>query len=328
MKCAKCNADLPPSALFCDECAHPVAAASGPSTGADEPGPGRAGSSPIPAGRYNSEISRQNPGCLIFLIDRSGSMEEPMAGSGLAKKQVVADAINRFLNETILRCSKEHGVRAYFDIGVWSYGGVKQVESAFGADLLPLPEVNERAKRTEKRLRRMLDGTGGIIEKEVFFPIWFEPVADGTTPMHAAFEAVVGPVRSWLTRHPNSFPPIVVNLTDGAYSDANPAPVARKLMQMSTSDGNVLVFNCHISKESGLKIQFPDDSQAAGLQGLARELYDISSPLPAVMLRAAQALGLGVGPGARGYAFNADELALIEFLDVGTRAVQDRMERG
>jgi hypothetical protein len=40
----------------------------------------------------------------------------------------------------------------------------------------------------------------------------------------------------------------------------------------------------------------------------------------------AKAKGYQIGAGARGYAYNADFVTLIDFLDVGTRAVQDRME--
>jgi hypothetical protein len=59
---------------------------------------------------------------------------------------------------------------------------------------------------------------------------------------------------------------------------------------------------------------------------LKRELFDISSPLPEPMARQARAKGYQIGAGARGYAYNADFVTLIDFLDVGTRAVQDRME--
>ena len=119
----------------------------------------------------------------------------------------------------------------------------------------------------------------------------------------------------------------MINLTDGAYTDQSPAQIAYELMQMGTSDGNVLVFNCHISRQmGGTVVAFPGDAQGGALQGLARELYDLSSALPDPMFRQAQAKGYAVSPGARGYAFGADLVTMIDFLDIGTRAVQDRME--
>ena len=57
-----------------------------------------------------------------------------------------------------------------------------------------------------------------------------------------------------------------------------------------------------------------------------RELYQMSSALPKPILGQAHAKGYSVEEGARGYAFNADLVTLIDFLDIGTRVVQDRIE--
>ena len=74
------------------------------------------------------------------------------------------------------------------------------------------------------------------------------------------------------------------------------------LMRLSVADGHVLVFNCHISQKPGLTVAFPDDAQASGFEGLAPELYEISSPLPEPMRQQAVAKGYQTGIGARGYA--------------------------
>ena len=46
---------------------------------------------------YQAEISRANPSCFLFLIDQSGSMEDPFAGSDSKRRKadLLADAINR-----------------------------------------------------------------------------------------------------------------------------------------------------------------------------------------------------------------------------------------
>ena len=45
-------------------------------------------------------------------------------GGGTRRKaDVVADAINRFLQELSIKCAKEEGVRDYFHVGVIGYGG-------------------------------------------------------------------------------------------------------------------------------------------------------------------------------------------------------------
>jgi hypothetical protein len=325
MKCASCNADLSPGELFCGECGTPAPAQAASDMAAAPP---PLMTPAVQRGTYSAEISRQNPACLIFLIDQSGSMDEPIAGgTGEKKKQVVADAINRLLYNTVLRCSKEDGVRPYFHIGVWSYDGIGGVRPAFGSDLSSITQIAEQPKRMETRKRRMPDGAGGVYEDEFQLPVWFDAVAQGNTPMNGAFSAVIGPLRGWVTQHSTCFPPIIINLTDGAYTDQNPSAAANELMRLGTSDGSALIFNCHISQNPGMSVTFPSDGQAAGLSGLARELYDMSSPLPEPMRRQAQAKGYQLESGARGYVYNADLVTMIDFLDIGTRAVQDRTEK-
>ncbi len=51
---------------------------------------------------YTAEISRANPACIIFLLDQSGSMNEPFSATGealLPKARGVADAISRLIAE-------------------------------------------------------------------------------------------------------------------------------------------------------------------------------------------------------------------------------------
>jgi hypothetical protein len=233
------------------------------------------------------------------------------------------------LYNLVLRCTKESGVYPYFDIGVWSYSGSDSVQGAFGTGLASIAEISNRTKRMETRRKKVPDGAGGVYEEEMPFPIWFDSAAGGLTPMRGAFTTVTTTLQSWLAQHSMSFPPIVINLTDGAYTDGDPKPVAWQLMSLGTNDGNVLIFNCHISGQAGASVQFPNDGQAAALEGLARELYDMSSPMPEKMLHYAQEKGYAVGTGARGYVFNADLVTMIDFLEIGSRAqLSDRSERG
>ena len=69
---------------------------------------------------YSAEISRANPTCFVFLLDQSRSMEDRIGGEDGAqsKEDVVADAINRLLQELAIKCAKEEGVRDYFYVSV------------------------------------------------------------------------------------------------------------------------------------------------------------------------------------------------------------------
>jgi hypothetical protein len=44
---------------------------------------------------YNAEISRGNPTCFVFIIDRSASMSDAFGTETTLRKEFVADVVNR-----------------------------------------------------------------------------------------------------------------------------------------------------------------------------------------------------------------------------------------
>jgi hypothetical protein len=272
---------------------------------------------------YTAEISRSNPSCLLFLIDQSGSMDDAFgAGENNRKKaDGVADAINRLLQNLVIKCAKSEGVRDYYHVGVIGYGA--KVGPAFGGalsgrDLVPISEVADNPARIEERTRKTDDGAGGLVDQTVKFPVWFEPVSRGGTPMCEALSRSQSIISSWLADHPGAFPPIVINITDGESTDGDPSSKAQGLEGLSSEDGNVLLFNVHLSSHRATPIEFADSEEGLP-DDFAKLLYRISSVLPSHMRVAAQQEGYAVSDGARGFTFNADMVAVIRFLDIGTR---------
>jgi hypothetical protein len=281
---------------------------------------------------YTAEINRLSPSCFLFLIDQSGSMVESLdAGqpdaprvpfsSRRTKAQGVADAINRLLQNLVIKCAKSDGVRDYYSVGVIGYGA--QVGPAFGgplsgSEMALISEVANSPIRVEERTKKMDDGVGGVMEQTVKFPIWFEPQASGGTPMRRAFQQATALLEPWVAEHSESFPPIVINITDGESTDGDPTAAAQALKDLATSDGNVLLFNAHISTNKATPIEFASDEQALPDQ-YAHLLFRISSPLPDYMLEVARQEEYIVAADARGFVFNADLVSVIRFLDIGTR---------
>jgi hypothetical protein len=141
---------------------------------------------------YTAEISRSNPSCFLFLIDQSGSMADAFAGGTPQrnKSEGVADAINKLLQNLVIKCAKEEGIRDYFHVGVIGYGatvGSAYVGQLFGRELVPISDIANLPARLEERKQKVEDGTGGLVEQSVKFPIWFDPVANNGTPMCRAF---------------------------------------------------------------------------------------------------------------------------------------------
>lgn len=271
---------------------------------------------------YSAEISRTNPSCFLFLVDQSGSMAKPFGGeAGKSKSQGVADAINRLLQNLVLKCAKSDGIRDYFYVGVIGYGA--QVGPGFGGELAGKPlaaisEVANKPLRVEQRVRKVDDGAGGLIEQKFKFPVWFEPTAAGKTPMCAALTLAGQVLGQFVKRYPECFPPIVLNITDGASTDGKPDQAARALCQLRSSDGNVLLFNAHLSSRSDKPVEFPETADGLA-DPFAQLLFGVSSPLPAKLQAAARAEGFRAGARTRGFVFNADLVAVIRFMDIGTK---------
>jgi hypothetical protein len=272
---------------------------------------------------YTAEISRRNPSCLLFLVDRSASMEDPF-GDGLKRKcDGVAESLNRMLYELAIKCAKEEGIRNYYDVGVIGYGAT--VESAFngelaGRSLLPIADVANHPARLEERAKPSSGNAAPPARKTIRVPVWFDPVAIGGTPMTQAFGLAASVLRGWLDAHPDAYPPTVVHITDGESTDGDPTGAMQAITKMYTTDGNVVLFNVHISGDPRAKPQkFP--SSADGLpNAYARMLYGNASFLTPFMTATARQLGLTVDDDARAFVLNADLALLTAALDIGTRA--------
>jgi hypothetical protein len=212
-------------------------------------------------------------------------------------------------------------VRDYFHVGVIGYGAAAKpvlVGTSLSRPLLPISAIANAPLRVETRKRAVDDGAGGLVEQSFKFPIWFEPVANGKTPMNAAVELANEIVGGFLGTHPDCFPPLVVNLTDGQPTDTNPLNAATNLKALKSSDGNVLLFNAHLSSAPGAPITFPalEDNLPDVFSKL---LFRMSSVLPPQMRQAAQEEGYDLNGPARGFVFNADLVAVTRFLEIGTR---------
>ncbi|MCC4318022.1 vWA domain-containing protein [Streptomyces solisilvae] len=276
---------------------------------------------------YTAEISRSNPACIIFLVDRSRSMASAIGGDvPQPKAEVVADAINRLLYELTIKCAKESGVRDYFHVAVIGYG--ESVGPAFSGklaerDLIPLSLIADNPARVDQRIRKVPDGAGGLVDTAASFPVWMEPVAHGGTPMNRALQYADNLVAKWVEEHPGGFPPIVLNLTDGQSTDGDPAEAGSAICTHTTADGSPLLFNLHVSAAGGHPLTFPQSNKALP-DSYSRLLFAMSSLLPGHMRSYAASLGHRVSDETRGFVYNADISAVVQFLDIGTRATDLR----
>lgn len=277
---------------------------------------------------YSAEINRKNPTAFLFAIDRSGSMAE-RTPQELSKAQMLADVMNRLFSELILKCTRSEGVRHYFDIGVIGYDTTLGILNPLPGHLQdewlnPVGLFESNPLRVEQRRKKVPDGAGGVVEITVPFPVWFDPVAEGGTPMCEALTTAYQVLEYWCATHPDAYPPLFVHITDGESGDGDPQAMAAKIRSLKTNDGNVLIFNVHLSRLGGAEVLFPASEDALP-DAFARMLFAMSSVLPERLVAQARNDGFKEATSAsRGFAYQVSDLAsLVAFLDIGTRAAID-----
>jgi hypothetical protein len=271
---------------------------------------------------YSAEISRGNPTCFVFLLDQSASMSDLFEGERAERKaDFVSNVVNRIIHDLVIRCTKTEEIRNYYYVSIVGYGdsvGTLFTGSLAGRTLVSVADLGEFPARLENRTKKISDGAGGLLDATVRFPIWIDPVASGGTPMCEAFSLVGTILDNWISEHRVGFPPTVLHLTDGESTDGDPTSFANEILSRSTSDGDVLLLNCHLSSLHRMKVEFPTDDSLLP-DDFARTLFTVSSVLPEPFRRAASDIGIFLRQGARGFVFNGDPVSVVQFFEIGTR---------
>ncbi len=282
---------------------------------------------------YSEEISREHPSAFLFLIDQSLSMNKPFthnpAGKPIKRAAYVANAVNKTLEELVSRCLRDDGVRNYFEIGVIGYG--KPGKPTFcwegalsGRGMVPIAEVAANANLVEQEIETKVRDE--VITETVTVSQWVKPGAYDATPMKKAFLLAHAALEQWIAKHGSSFPPIVINITDGMANDVNSEEelliAAQKVTNLKTTDGNVLMFNCHIDSDGKQPVVFPsvegdlpDDPYARLLFKMSSEMSDRQRAVICELLER----DVFSTKSLRGMAYNADAVALVRLLDIGTQ---------
>lgn len=266
--------------------------------------------------------SSTKPGLLIILIDQSGSMLAPCPGDpDHNKTQFASLAVNNVIDNIIQKNFNGEEPKNRCFISVIGYNhNVSEITSGW------LKELVNNPKRIETMKKKVLDGTGGLIEQEVKKPIWVEPITeDGATNMLGAFAFAKDLCKSWIDQNPDRPAPVIINISDGMpYYDRKPVEtcmeetlaLAEEIKQIQNMDGHVLIFNALIGNDSAT-VEFPSDGNSIKNSD-AKFIYGISSEVPGAYKAAAEKNGFNVQPGSRGCIFNADAVGLVRLINFGS----------
>ncbi len=204
---------------------------------------------------YEIEATSKTPAFIIYLLDVSASMRTNMGGKQRIK--VVEEALQAAFQQMVFRSTKGSRIQPRYRVALYAYsdkvydvaGGVKTIDQIAQ---LGIPELRTlRTTNTAEAFRKAKK----LLEKEL----------------------------AHLEGHPA---PLICHMTDGEYTGDDPEPVVKEIMQMSTSDGLVLVENIFISDKI-LPSPIKDVYRWPGVRPETRltneyaiKLRAISSPVP------------------------------------------------
>jgi hypothetical protein len=218
---------------------------------------------------------------LHFVPGRSIRVDERFdrRGSDAIKRDVASDAVNRLLRDLVLRSTKA-GIRDYFYIGVIGYSDFS--ESAFGGalagqELAPISMVANNPLRIEDRTCKVSDGAGGIVDEMIKFPIWLEPKSSGWKKMCSGLDLAKRLVEDFCRTHPNSFSPLVLNITDGDATNGDPEHNAREIASLGTNDGKSAFVCGQQFETTQLNLPKLDNGTQFGVLVEASSCLDISA---------------------------------------------------
>jgi uncharacterized protein YegL len=278
---------------------------------------------------YQKQVGTPHPGLFIILIDQSGSMNAAFE-NGKSRAEVAALAVNRCIQSILQKCKVMEQTKDRCFVVVIGYGAPTVNPKAAGQSAYlivggKISEVEKQMIRTDviKKAAKVSDGAGGLMdgEKVINLDIWVEPYVEGNTPMGEAFMKAEEFASKWVLEHPDNFPPVVINVTDGEPNDPDAAEkAARTLMNVATSDGNLLLFTAHISDGQG-KMVLPS-SESAISSPLGKLMFRLSSEIPASMIDLAKKAGFeDAKTGSRGLIINGEAGDMIQLIDFGSRAM-------
>lgn len=289
---------------------------------------------------YRAQWGGTHPGCIIFLLDQSGSMIAPFGAgqpnSGERKCDMVATVLNGFLQE-LIRTNIIIGpggvpdIRPRADIAVIGYEGTA-IGSALsgslaGLDFVSLPQLQVDPVKIESyEIKEISPMTGQEVTRTIEVPIWVRPKAGGGTPMCAALLRAKELAGQWAASHPYNYPPVVINVTDGQSTDGDPTPIAYELCQISTDDGQTLLFNVHITETRGMLVEYPASEADLSGDKFARMLFNMSSEIPETSRLMLGNIGKSLEPGARGMIFNGNAMSVRAMFVFGTIAATTALD--
>lgn len=227
---------------------------------------------------YDLHWNPKHPGHIVYMLDLSGSMAREINNKRLV--DTVMEVINELFRALKNEIMDDDDILDLFSTTVIGYN----------SDVFTLikcknsEEFNKFLHEARRRGYIFNTQAGGEAE-----PKWQTYMAD-------AFDAAAKDINLWLSKQRTNGvqtpAPVVINITDGdpyegkEFTYAKALAAANRLKAISTSDGNVVVYNIHFSPDTTApKMILPD---RAPTNITSKFLFEASSVIPPSLVKTAQ----------------------------------------
>lgn len=204
---------------------------------------------------YEILATSQTPMLVIYLLDVSASMTQPLGNQ--RRIDVVMNALTAALRQMVFRSTKGGRLAPRYRIAMLVYS-----DHVYDA-LDGIKTIDQVAKLGVPELSPMR-----------------------TTDTAKAFAQAEKLLLAELPHLRDCPAPLVCHMTDGEYTGTDPEPIAKRIMEIKVTDGNVLIENIFIS-DKVLPQPITDPTRWSGIlpntklgDDYARKLKAMSSPLP------------------------------------------------
>ena len=233
---------------------------------------------------YSSIITEENPLAVFLILNQSYPTEELITfeDKKMSKAQAEGIIVDQVINELIVRNTSNGIIDDKYQLAVVGYG-----DYAYNCfeknNVQSLKELNDNPLFV-KTITKEIKTRHGIKRIETKQPVWVKPQSDGGAFLNKALDRVKDMVDIWIEKHPISFPPVIIHITEYRYhgaEDSDMIQLAREMKSLFTNDGNVLFFNIIIAgKEDSVSVMFPSSKREIGKSHYGEVYYLMSSTLP------------------------------------------------
>lgn len=281
---------------------------------------------------YQRSITRMSRSAIVIAIDSSISMQEwtMLYNTRMRKMEAAALIANFAIDELVMRSTRAGDIRDYYDIAVLRYSGdgIEPIIADEDNSMIHINKLHDAIPQPVcyNIVQKEEDGSYSTIPMTLHE--WVTPKAYGIAPMYEAFVHIKDLISKWCDDSFNrrSFPPIVINITDGCCGDAEEMElldIAKEIDNIGTKDGTTLIINIYLASESDQteNILFPTLCDNFSHDSDCQMLYNMSSTLPEELEYIIKdIIGCGDKRPYKCFARNALMGEILTLADIGTES--------